>query len=170
MSQITCRHTSITRFKNNAPEGTIKWQPVVKCICCSCRGPGINSQHQYGGSQPPVTLVPKIWRPLLATTGTRHADGTQPHTQTKHTENENIQIFLKQQVQNHGLKFLTVNINMRNTLKHKRNSTYCLVFLFFIYCSRLNTSHSALLMYAKSPIYLKGTFLNYYFLNVMILS
>jgi len=62
---------------------------VVKCIGYSGRGPGFDSQHQDGDSQTPVTLVPRICCPLLASAGTRLADGAQPHRQAKYSYTEN---------------------------------------------------------------------------------
>lgn len=51
---------------------------------CAFRGPGFNSKYPHGGSQMSVILSQMIYYPHLASTGTRHAHGTQAFMKTKH--------------------------------------------------------------------------------------
>lgn len=59
---------------------------MVKSTCSPCRVPGFSSQHPYGCSQPPVTLIPEQQMPssglygLLHTYGTHKLMGAHTHT------------------------------------------------------------------------------------------
>lgn len=52
---------------------------------CSERGPGFDSQHPHGGSQPLVTPVPGFQFLLLTSTSSRHICGVQTPMQAKHS-------------------------------------------------------------------------------------
>lgn len=53
---------------------------MVKSVCCSCRRPGLSSEHTRVSLLLSITLVP---RDLPSSTGTRHTHGTHAYTQAK---------------------------------------------------------------------------------------
>lgn len=57
---------------------------VVKSTVCSSRGPGFDSSHLCGGSQPPVTPVPGDLLPASDLGGPKHAYGTQTYVKATH--------------------------------------------------------------------------------------
>lgn len=56
---------------------------MVRSIPCSCRGPGLESQHLHDDSQPTVTPAARSLKPSFDLCGTRYAHATHAYLQAK---------------------------------------------------------------------------------------
>lgn len=77
---------------------------MVKNTGFSPKRPGFNSQHPYGSSPPSVTAIPGIWRPLMASEGTRHTC-TGICMKGKHPNTSNNKMIFQEQ-QKHANSFI----------------------------------------------------------------
>lgn len=82
--------------QERASPGVGAMAQVVRDTCCSCRGPGFNSQHSCGGWQLSITIVPGEPDVLLSALKVLHTCTDVHRSKTPmHTERKSVSVSVR---------------------------------------------------------------------------